>query len=115
MTATITAAHDDVVLLTDVFAPAGAWRFEVGDRVDHQNGRMPATVTGRVATSAGRQLYGVRRDFGELIDIVILGDVLVPLIEPAERESELVCNPRALRNLRVLEDDVARMQDIAAA
>ena len=84
MTATITAAHDDVVSLADVCAPTSAWRFVVGDRVDHESGRMPATVTGRAVTSAGRQLYGVRRDEGELLDIVILGDVLVPLIEPAD-------------------------------
>jgi hypothetical protein len=62
------------------------WQFKIGQCVSHKDQSMPSLVMGRVKTSKGREVYGVR-SFAEVDpcrDRMILGDSLVNVIKGSE-------------------------------
>ncbi len=68
--------------LTDIVAeppPPEAWRFKIGQCISHKDQILPSLVMGRVRTTKGREVYGVRSfmHVDPCRDRMILGDSLV--------------------------------------
>ncbi|TPL39246.1 hypothetical protein [Mesorhizobium sp. B2-4-8] len=61
------------------------WKFEVGAWITHKDRPMPSLVVGRVRTSKGTEIYGVR-SFAVVDpnrDRMILGECLCPIDDEA--------------------------------
>ena len=66
-------------------ADAAGWRFELGEFVTHNDQSLPSLVMGRVRTTKGCEIYGVR-SFAILDpcrDRMIEGDCLKPIDDEA--------------------------------
>ncbi|MER8921680.1 hypothetical protein [Mesorhizobium sp. M0802] len=54
------------------------WKFEIGAMITHRDQPMLSQVVGRVRTTKGHQVYGVRRlDDCEVPELMIFGESLV--------------------------------------
>lgn len=62
--------------------PTANWRFKLGQCISHKDQIMPSLVMGRVRTSKGREVYGVRSfmNVDPCRDRMILADSLVDVV-----------------------------------
>lgn len=60
----------------------GTWRFRLGQCVSHQSQSMPSLVIGRIRTTKGQEVYGVRSfmNVDPCRDRMILADRLVDVV-----------------------------------
>lgn len=58
------------------------WRFKLGQCISHKDQSLPSLVMGRVRTSKGREVYGVRSfmNVDPCRDRMILADCLVDVV-----------------------------------
>lgn len=61
--------------------PPETWQFELGAWITHKDQPMPSLVMGRVRTTKGREIYGVRSFMrvDPCRDRMILAESLVPM------------------------------------
>lgn len=58
------------------------WSFAIGQLVSHRDQPMLSEIVGRVRTNKGIEVYGVRRLADvPVVDLIILGEVLVPVAD----------------------------------
>jgi len=62
------------------------WRFKLDQCVSHKDQSLPSLVMGRIRTSKGNELYGIRsfKAADELRDRLIVGDCLVDVVHGSE-------------------------------
>ncbi|PWJ87828.1 hypothetical protein C8D77_114119 [Mesorhizobium loti] len=62
--------------------PAETWRFKLGQCISHKDQVMPSLVMGRVRTTKGREVYGVRSFMNVDLnrDRMILAESLVDVV-----------------------------------
>ncbi|QGU20829.1 hypothetical protein MCHK_10060 [Mesorhizobium huakuii 7653R] len=61
--------------------PVETWRFKLGEWITHKSQPMPSLVMGRVRTTKGHEIYGVRSfaDVDPCRDRMILAESLVSM------------------------------------
>lgn len=79
-------------------APANNWRFNLGQCISHKDQILPSLVMGRVRTTKGREVYGVRSfmDVDPCRDRMILGDSLVDVVPGSAPCQECLLHNTAL-------------------
>lgn len=62
-----------------------SWRFKLGEWITHKDQPLPSLVMGRVRTTKGREIYGVRSfmNVDPQRDRMILADSLKPIDDEA--------------------------------
>ncbi|ESY58292.1 MULTISPECIES: hypothetical protein [unclassified Mesorhizobium] len=75
--------------------PVVSWRFRLGDWITHKDQSLPSLVMGRVRTSKGREIYGVRSfmDVDPCRDRMILADSLVAMADDHPDWSDCLLTP----------------------
>ncbi|QND59862.1 hypothetical protein [Mesorhizobium huakuii] len=78
--------------------PPTTWRFKLGQCISHKDQILPSLVMGRVKTSKGREVYGLRSfmNVDPNRDRMILGDSLVDVVPGSEPCLECLLHQTAL-------------------